>query len=162
MNAFEILSKLPLFQNGARLFPGKLLVESAKVSSPQEVIWRIRDFDGEGWLCSTDQPEIRQYKDNSGLQDLPENVWPLFSENCKGTKSLHVCRAQGGWIVASIEKIALEEAGQDILEEKFLLVKNQQGRLVYEVYWAPVETEGLLELRPRLYRFAGFERKDAP
>ena len=141
---------------------GKVSEKLAKTStenilSKDGTLAAVRKFmeghdDAEGWFLVTRDPNVLMLPGN----EFKDDDWIEGAEICAGEKSLHVRPAGANlWSVVEIEKKIAEESDPGELKTKTFKGKDQD--LLYEVYWGPISSsDGVKELRPLLYRFAGF------
>lgn len=162
MNPIQFMNDLgnKIKMQKTNIHKGKLLTRKLETENSGEVWKQIVAFGGAGWLCATDQSEIRKYHDAGSLTVPadPDNAWILSSENVKGNASLHVTRDGRCWILTFLEE-QKTDAEEDVLCETRWLSDDPQQCLLYDVYWSPVNVNGIMELRPVAFRFLGFSAK---
>lgn len=121
---------------------------------------RFLDFEGEGWLCLGDHPEILSLP--ATKVNAVHGAWPHSGERASGNTSLHLQRSGSGWQLIWVEETAWGSTPEDLLTEVRFLGTRGTPLLRYAVHWRSVwiggETAGHQELRPAHYRFLGFDR----
>ena len=153
MQIDELLVALQLTEKSDAM-RGSLAVAIELLSSAGEVIGRLRDFAGDGWLCATDDVQIRRFTPTSPLPTLSESAWPISAEAVKGETSLHFSRSGDGWQLATITRQPAVRDDELLLTQK-LHARDCKSDLCYEVAWRTTDVAGLNELRPCAYRFTG-------
>ncbi|MBI4664151.1 MAG: hypothetical protein HY735_35595 [Verrucomicrobia bacterium] len=144
---------LPQFRVGA-------LSSRAELHADAAVALRsFLNFEGEGWLCLGDHPEILSLPATK-VNTVP-GAWPHSGERASGNTSLHLQRAGDGWQLTWVEERAGGTATEEILTEVRFLGTRDMPPLRYAVHWHPEwiggATAGHQELRPVHYRFLGFD-----
>lgn len=158
MDARTILLNLKVFGD-EKMQPrnGRLVLSTEVLEDADSAMERLRDVSGEGWLCTVDSEKILRFSPQKPLED-GVGSWPLHAEVAQGNTSLHLVAGERGFNVTTIRR---EDEGaeiQDILLPARFKARDGQGDLLYEVFWSPVDADGFSELRPKAYRFLGFDK----
>src|SRR5690625_3579809 len=152
MNIPDILKQLELLDEN-RIRRGALKAKSEQITSATEVLEHLASFNGTGWYCGTDNPEIRILP--SDPLPTENESFPIAAEIVNGEQSLHLARSETGWEITILTRT--ESNGNDsFLVRNRLLARNNAGFLHYEVLWTPQKIDEQTELRPQLFRFLGF------
>jgi len=141
---------------GRELQSGRLAVECETLHDVGKVLERIREFGGQGWLCTTDSRAIVRFSGESGLEGVAG--YPICGESFDGKRSLHVQKCGGGWSLAVFSREAAQ-AETDVVALETLAARDGGGDLRYETYWCMQDTFGNSEVRPLCFRFIGFGKK---
>ncbi len=136
----------------AGLTAGSLQVQVQPCEHTDAVIEHLKAFGGHGWLCLAHAQNIMRITPATVWSDLPAPAWPVSAELVAGARSLHLTRADKGWLLTTITRA--EAAG--VLQAVTLQARDGRAGLNYEVAWQPTDNQGLEELRPVAYRFTGF------
>ncbi len=130
----------------------KLKLETENVIKCADVITKVKAFTGIGWVCGTGSKEII----TGAANQIPDDIgWIISAEFANDNESLHVTRIGAEWQLTTITKN--DEYGDSKLETVSYLARGEKLKLKYEVEWRPENINGITELHPVAYRFAGFE-----
>lgn len=167
-NDFEVLEKFfkeqECMTENEMFIKGVLVSRTETVQEPVDVLRKIRDFGGEGWLQTASKlnskvfviekdqmNEIDDLINAANQQDDSQKdteIWVVEAEFAKEKKSLHVHLFNDEWKLVRIE----EKEGSGIIRNASFL-KRKGGRMNYQVeysldgnYW-----------KKKACRFTGFD-----